>query len=73
MDEQTSISVETRLEHDGVLTLTGLPFRAGHHLHVQIEAAAPNSVRRFPMRGRPYQYADPFESASSQDDWEATR
>jgi len=70
MDNPASISVETRIESDGVLTLTGLPFRAGDHLIVQIETAETNGARRFPMRGRPYQYTQPFEPAISPDEWE---
>jgi hypothetical protein len=73
METPTSFSVETRLERDGVLTLTGLPFRAGDRLVVQIGSVPNNGVRRFPMRGRSYQYTDPFEPAIPPDEWEASR
>lgn len=71
METQSSIRVETRLKRDGVLTLTGLPFRAGDRLIVQIGSAPADGIRRFPMRGRPYQFSDPTEPALSPDDWEA--
>lgn len=73
MEPPISISVETRLERDGEVTLTGLPFRAGDRLLVQIGSVPNNGARRFPMRGRSYQYADPFEPAVSPDEWESLR
>ena len=73
MEPPTSISVETRLERDGELTLTGLPFRAGDRLVVQIGSVPSNGVRRFPMRDRPYRYTDPLGPAIPPDEWEALR
>jgi len=70
MEGRQKILVETRLESDGRLTLTGLPYRAGDHLIVQIEAAPSSAKRRFPMRGRPYRLTDPFAPATSPDEWE---
>jgi len=73
METPSSVSIETRLERDGVLTLTGLPFRAGDRLIVQIGSAPDNGVRRFPMRGRTYTYTSPFEPAVPAEEWEALR
>jgi hypothetical protein len=73
MDSPNSISIEARLENDGELKLTGLPYRAGDQLVVQIEPAPSNGSRRFPMRGKPYQYSDPFAPAAALDDWDAQR
>lgn len=70
MSSLPPVSVETRLDEDGVLTVTGLPFRAGELLRVQIERASPNGDRKFPLRGTPYRYVDPFESACPPDDWD---
>jgi len=73
MELQDSISIEARVDRDGELTLTGLPFRAGDLLVVQIGSVPNNGVRRFPMRGRTYRYEDPFEPAIPPDEWEALR
>jgi hypothetical protein len=73
MDHGNSVCVETYVQRDGMLTLDGLPFRAGDHLIVQIAPARRDGVRRFPMRGRRYEYLDPFEPATLPDEWEAQR
>ena len=63
--------VNTTLEHDGTLTLKGLPFHAGEAVEVIIR---PKATRRdrgaYPLRGLPVTYADPFEPVAAAD-WEA--
>jgi hypothetical protein len=66
--------VEATIEHDGELTLTDLPFRAGAAVEVIIltRAAESNGQKRYPLRGQPIQFDDPTAPVA-QDDWEAAR
>lgn len=104
-----AVRIETTLQADGVLTLSGLPFEAGKQVEVIVlevgsqatttnaasfdEASthpfqgqrgvylqdpfaptisdAPPEQDRYPLRGMPYTYIDPFEPAVPPEDWEA--
>ena len=64
---------ETKVGNDGTLTIKGLPFRAGERVEVIVrgqEQAA--RVDRYPLRGKPLRYTDPFGSVA-EEDWEALR
>ncbi len=66
--------VETKVERDGSLTITGLPFRAGERVQdiVRSQQAAPGNGDRHPLRGKPVRYTDPFGSVAEQD-WDVLR
>ena len=65
--------IETTLEKDGTLTLTDLPFHAGETVEVIVLAkATPADGERYPLRGTPVTYADPFEPVAAED-WDAGR
>ena len=53
---------------DGSLTLNDLPFEAGEEVEVIVARQAPDP--RYPLRGTPLHYIDPFEPVA-QGDWDA--
>jgi len=66
--------VETRVESDGSVTIKGLPFEAGDRVEVIIRSQEGGNGEnsRYPLRGKPFRYTDPFGSVA-EDDWEASR
>lgn len=66
--------VETTVSSDGSLTIKGLPFQAGDRVEVIIRSreARKEEGTRYPLRGKPIRYTDPFESVA-EEDWEALR
>ncbi len=63
--------VETTIAEDGTLAIRGLPFAAGEKVEVTIRnQAAPPTAEKYPLRGQPLQYSDPFASAAN-GDWDA--
>ncbi len=64
--------VETRVESDGSLTISGLPFQAGDRVEVIVRSqkADQGNGERYPLRGKPLRYANPFGSVA-EGDWEA--
>ena len=64
--------VRVHVNQDGSLTLPDLPFQAGEEVEVIVlaEARTARDERRYPLRGTPLHYVDPFEPVA-QDDWEA--
>ncbi len=72
MSETETYRVEVVVTDDGTLTLTGLPLRAGDRVEVIVRRHEANGAAagRYPLRGKPYRYDDPFESAA-EDDWDA--
>ncbi len=66
--------VETTVSHDKSLTLTGLPFEAGDQVEVIIRSQEhpERNGKRYPLRGKPIRYTDPFCSVA-EEDWEALR
>jgi hypothetical protein len=75
--------LEAVLAEDGKLVLNGLPFHAGDVVEVIIlerfdqqqmseVSTPPDEV--YPLQGKqPYRYDDPFEPATSIEDWEALK
>lgn len=63
--------VETTLTQNGELRLAELPFRAGARVEVIVLAQEEQAgtPERYPLRGTPYRYDDPFEPVAV-DDWE---
>jgi hypothetical protein len=65
---------ETIVSSDGTLTIAGLPFHAGDRVEVIVRDRLREqaSGQRYPLRGKPIRYADPFESVA-EEDWEALK
>jgi hypothetical protein len=70
-----SFNAIVKMEREGELTLHSLPFHSGEQVQVTVEPASSESpgLDRFPLRGTPYRYDDPFEPAVSVEDWNAHR
>jgi hypothetical protein len=66
--------IETEIGNDGSLTLKGLPFQAGDRVEVIVRGstAAGGNGDRYPLRGKPVRYTDPFGPVA-QEDWEVLR
>ena len=65
---------DTVIQQDRVLTVRGVPFRAGERVEVIIlsNTHQRDVQERYPLRGQPIRYTDPFDSVA-ENDWEATR
>jgi len=63
--------VETRVSSDGSLIVKGLPFQPGDKVEVIIRghSRADGESERYPLRGKPIRYTDPFGSVA-EEDWE---
>jgi hypothetical protein len=66
--------IETTVSNDGTVTIKGVPFRAGDKVEVIMRSREYGKERseRYPLRGKPIRYVDPFESVA-EDDWGALR
>lgn len=66
--------IETKIPQDGVIAITGLPFKAGDDVEVIIKTASRKieSNDRYPLRGKPLRYDDPFGSVA-EDEWDALK
>ena len=65
--------IETTITEDGSLAIRGLPFAAGEKVEVTIRnQPAPASRAKYPLRGQPLEYRDPFASAAD-GDWDALK
>jgi len=64
--------VETRVSKDRSLTVKGLPFRAGDRVEVIVRSHEhpEGNGERYPLRGKPVRYTDPFGGVA-EEDWEA--
>jgi hypothetical protein len=70
---QQAYRVRGRLAADGTLTLEGLHFRAGEEVEVIVLAESKaREERRYPLRGKPLDYEDPFAPVAEAD-WQALR
>jgi len=72
---------ETEMKEDGKLTIEHLPFRAGERVEVVVVAKPGKSPRqdngpkpedRYPLRGKLYQFHDPFTPVAAED-WDALK
>jgi len=67
--------IHTTVSEDKSVTLKNVPFQPGEHVEVMV-CAGNMKLRRgndpYPLRGKPIQYPDPFESIA-EDDWEAAQ
>jgi hypothetical protein len=74
IDTTQAVRIKTVVTQDGVLNLTG-PFRAGESVEVIVLRAESRPVEegeRYPLRGTPYSYVDPFDSVA-EDEWTAAQ
>jgi hypothetical protein len=64
--------LETKLQHDGTLTIDHLPFRAGQAVEVIVFALSDQETTEnpYPLRGLPLRYDRPTEPVA-ENDWEA--
>lgn len=63
--------VETKVSNEGTLTIKGVPFQAGAEVEVvvrSLEREWEHSVR-YPLRGKPIRYVEPFGSVA-EGDWD---
>lgn len=67
-----AVHLETVVSADGTLTLRDLPLLAGHVVEVLVRDRAPahrDAANRYPLRGTPVQYKNPFDSVA-EGDWD---
>ena len=64
--------LETALSENGKLSLQNLPFKKGDEVEVIILERSSSKITpdSYPLRGTVIRYDDPFEPATSAEDWE---
>lgn len=62
--------IETIVAPDSTLTITDVPFPPGKHVEVVVHSSEHDEEHyvRYPLRGKPIRYHDPFESVA-EDEW----
>ncbi len=65
---------ETIVLQNRVLTIRGVPFRAGEKVEVIILSHSPRreQTERYPLRDKPIRYVAPFDSVA-EGDWDVLR
>ena len=67
---QHTFHTKTLVTKGGKVSIKGLPFRAGESVEVIVRRGKKSTrAAKYPLRGKPVIYRDPFKAASS--DWEA--
>ena len=63
--------VETKVSNNRTLTIKGLPFQVGEKVEVIVRRREREQERRgrYPLRGKPIRYLDPYGSVA-ENDWE---
>ena len=66
--------VETTVSNDGTLTLEQLPFQVGDKVEVIVRSCEGRQEpsERYPLRGQPIRYTDPFKSVA-EEEWDALK
>lgn len=66
------VKVIATVQPDGTLTVGQLPFAPGEQVEVTVSPcpADPTEGGKYPLRGTPGYYIDPFEPAWESDEWE---
>jgi hypothetical protein len=60
--------IETQVQQNGIVTVQNVPVRAGESVEVIILVHPPaNRMARYPLRGLPVRYAQPYEPIAEQD------
>ena len=62
--------IETALRENGKLSLKNLPFKKGDEVEVVIVEKKQKKVKAGSLKGTVIKYEKPFESATSDEDWE---
>jgi len=64
--------IETTVPQNGILTIRGVPFRAGEKIEVIVlsHRLERKGSKRYPLRGQPIRYIAPFDSVA-ENDWNA--
>ena len=75
-----AVRIETEVQADGTITVNNLPFSTGEKVEVIVlSALTPKAAQerqdaaeanKYPLRGMPIVYHDPFEPAVPESDWE---
>jgi len=72
-----AIRIRTQIDQENSLVLRNLPLSKGKKVEVIILADDPITEtvekNRFPLRGKPLRYDDPFGSATAPSDWGAAQ
>jgi len=74
-----AIRIRTQVDQNNSLIIRSLPLSKGKRVEVimlEDELDADRQVQvneRFPLRGQPIRYEDPFGSATGDEIWEATK
>ena len=63
--------ITTTIASNGTLTIEDVPFEPGDQVEVVVRRSsqAPVAQSRYPLRGTPIRYIDPFDSVA-EEDWE---
>ncbi len=64
--------IKTKISNHGILVIKGLPFFSGDEVEVTIKSYKDKPENRYPLRGKPFRYDDPFECVAA-DDWEVLK
>jgi hypothetical protein len=66
--------VETTVSSDGTVTVKGVPFHPGDQVEVVVRRrdGGRHRKQRYPLRGKPIRYDEPFESVA-EEDWDALK
>lgn len=66
---QQTYHVAATISKDGTLTIKKLPFRAGDKVEVVVRSCkrALERGKRYPLRGTPVRYINPFGSVAEED------
>ena len=69
-----ALRLQAVVADDGTLTIKGLPSLANHEVDVIVRDRNHRRQKagRYPLRGKPVEYHDPFESVA-EDEWDAVR
>ena len=62
--------IETTVSGDGTIIVKDTHFPPGEHVEVVVRSRDSQQPGDYPLRGKPFQYVDPFESVA-ENDWEA--
>jgi len=63
-------SIHKKVLPNGTIVIDDLPFEAGDEVDITIiKSAKPDPSNRYPLRGTPYSYEDPFSPLISPEDW----
>lgn len=68
---QREYYTKTTITKKGNISLKGLPFKPGQTVEVVVRKGK-KSARKYPLRGKPVIYREPFKGAA-EDDWEAMK